>query len=538
MEKRRQKYFRVSLKVKILGLIILLILFIIGALSSLFIFMKQSDDIMQAKDLSLQTAKTLSYMPALHDYYRYGNTGSNINLVIDQIKYQSEPMTVFFQHRDGKIFASTDDRNLYKNLNNHNLDKALTYGSNYVFQTMEGGRKVLKAVAPVTVDYGPYKKVEGTVVVLYDMNAITLSIWQDIEKILKASIMMLLLGIIGSYLLANSIRKDTLNLEPYEIAALFRERNAILQSVKEGIVAVDGNGYITMMNTSAKEMIGIKDRAEGRQVSHVIDSSELLEVLGSQGKQLNIEIQHKDKILIVSTQPIYEGSNRLGLVGSFRDRTEIKHMIDALSEVKQYSDDLRAQAHEFSNKLYAILGLLQLDKKDEAIDFIKNETHIQTIDEHLLFSKIKDEKVQAILLGKMAQASEKKVFFFIDQESSLEILPEGFNLSSLIIILGNLINNAFEAVRETKDKTVRFFVTDIGNDIIFEVFDNGAGIDEELKQFIFQTGISSKGKNRGYGLANVVEEIESLGGMIEFSSNDGNGTFFTVYLPKDKKEGI
>ncbi|MCM3576251.1 sensor histidine kinase [Mesobacillus subterraneus] len=527
-----KKFLRVSLKVKILGLVILLIVFIIGALSSLFIYMKQSDDIVQAKDLSLQTAKTLSYMPALHEYYRYGNTGSNINLVIDQIKYQAAPMTVFFQHRDGKVFASTDDRNLYKNLNNNNNDKALTYGSYYVLQTTEGEREVLKAVAPVTVDYGSYKKVEGTVVVLYDMNAITLSIWQDIGKILKASIMMLLLGVIGSYLLANSIRKDTLNLEPSEIAALYRERNAILQSVKEGIVAVDGHGYITMMNASAREMFGIKERAEGTQVSHVIDSLELLEVLESQEKQLNIEIQHKDKILIVSTQPIYEGINRLGLVGSFRDRTEIKQMIDALSEVKQYSDDLRAQAHEFSNKLYGILGLLQLDKKNEAIEFIKNEAHIQTIDENLLLSKVKDEKVQAILLGKMAQASEKKISFLIDPESSLEFLPEKFKLSSLIIILGNLINNAFEAVREKDDKTVRFFVTDIGNDIIFEVLDYGAGIDEEMKPILFQTGVSSKGRNRGYGLANVIEEVETLGGMIEFSSNEGSGTFFTVYLPK------
>lgn len=529
-----QKYIRnlrVSLKVKILGLVVLLIVFIIGALSTLFIVVKERDDIGSAKELSLQTAKTLSYMPALHEYYRSGNS-SNVKLLTDQIKYQAKPMTVFFQHRDGTVFASTDDQEVYKSLNDHNRAKALTYGSNYVFQTMEGGRKVIKAIAPVVVDYGPYKKVEGTVVVLYDMKAITLSIWQDIAKIIKASVLMLILGIIGSYLLANSIRKDTLNLEPYEIAALFRERNAILQSVKEGIVAVDGQGYITMMNSSAEEMFGIREQAEGRQVSHVFHSVDLLEIFGGQEKQTNAEIQYQDKIIIANTQPIFEGEKRIGLVGSFRDRTEIKDMIDALSEVRQYSDDLRAQAHEFSNKLYAILGLLQLDKKDEAIDFIKNEAHIHTIDEHLLFSKIKDEKVQAILLGKIAQASEKKISFVIDSESSLEVLPEKYKLSSLIIILGNLLNNAFEAVKDNEDKIVRFFVTDIGNDIIFEVFDNGPGISEELKPFIFQTGVSSKGKNRGYGLANLAEEAESLGGTIEFSSKEGSETVFSVYFPK------
>jgi CitB family two-component system sensor histidine kinase CitS len=98
--------------------------------------------------------------------------------------------------------------------------------------------------------------------------------------------------------------------------------------------------------------------------------------------------------------------------------------------------------------------------------------------------------------------------------------------------LGNLINNAFDAVAEKEEKMVHFFVTDIGNDVIFEINDNGKGIKDEDKPFIFQTGFSSKGKHRGYGLGNVNDEARSLGGMIEFDSNEENGTVFTVYLPK------
>ncbi|WP_370223624.1 sensor histidine kinase [Cytobacillus sp.] len=527
-----KKILKVSLKVKILGLVLMLIIFIITSLSGLFIYMKQADDVVKAREISLETAKTLSYMPALHDFFRDGGGHEDISILMDQIKYQSKPMTVFFQGRDGRLIASTDEEGLYNKLNNENLDKALTYGSYYVLQTTENGRKVLKAVAPVMVDYGPYKKVEGTVVVLYEMDAIYLSIWGDIAKILKASVLILIIGIIGSFLLANSIRKDTLNLEPYEIAALYRERNAILQSVREGIIAVDERGYITMMNSSAQQMLDIEAQAEGRPLSEVICSSDMLKILTNSEKQKNVEIQYKEKIMIVNTEPVFEENQRKGMVGSFRDRTEIKHMIDALSEVRQYSDDLRAQAHEFTNKLYAILGLLQLNKKEEAIEFIKNEDHIHSIEEDLLLSKIQDEKVQAILLGKMAQASEKKINFVIDPESSLESLPEKFKLSSLIIILGNLINNAFDAVAEKEEKMVHFFVTDIGNDIIFEINDNGKGIKDEDKPFIFQTGFSSKGKHRGYGLGNVNDEARSLGGMIEFDSNEENGTVFTVYLPK------
>ncbi|WHY72369.1 sensor histidine kinase [Fictibacillus enclensis] len=527
-----RKLLAVSLKVKILTLIILLIVFIVISLSSMFILMKRKDDIAKAEQLSLQTVKTLSYMPVLHDYFRSGQKTLNLGMLIEQIQREPEPITVFFQNRNGATFASTDGLQVYKDIKAKDNDKALTFGSSYVLKTTEDRKEVLKAVAPIVVSYGKYKKIEGAVVVLYDVDTLYASIWEDIKKIFTASIIILLIGVIASYLLTKSIRKDTLNLEPSEIAALFRERGAILQSVKEGILAVDEEGSITMMNSSAHDLLDIDDHSEGKQVSDVIQSSEMLELLGSNEKQTNVEIQYQEKMMIINTQPIIEDGKKIGTVASFRDRTEFKHMIEALSEVKEYSDDLRAQSHEFTNKLYAILGLLQLDKKEKAIEFIKSETHIQTVEEDLLFTKINDERLQAILLGKIAQASEKKIDFVIDKESSLAYLPEEINLSSLIIILGNLINNAFDAVKHTKEKKVSFFVTDIGNEIIFEVQDSGTGIQKEMEHQLFQKGLSSKGKNRGYGLFNVEIEVGSLGGAIEYSSGSGEGTVFTVYLPK------
>lgn len=528
-----KKFLTVSLKIKILGLVILLIVFIIGSLSSLYIYMKLNDDIEKAEELTLQTAKTLSYMPSLHDYYESNNNKTKkLEILMDQIKNQGGPMTVFFQNRDGSIFASTDHTHLYNNLKVEDTYKALTFGSYSVIRTTESNQKVLKAVVPIIIDYGNYKKIDGAVVVLYDLSTLYDAVWDDVKKVLKASIFILIIGVFGSYLLANSIRKDTLNLEPHEIAAMFRERSAILQSVKEGILAVDENGFITMMNASAHYLLEVDEQAEGKRLSDVIKENELLEILSGNEKQINIEIQYNEKIIIINTQPIIEEGKRIGIVASFRDRTEIKHMVDALSEVKQYSDDLRAQSHEFTNKLYAILGLLQLGKNNKAIEYIKSETHVHTIEEDLILTKIHDERVQAILLGKIAQASEKKIDFVIDEESSLTYIPQEVTLSSLIIILGNLINNAFEAVKDSTEKKVSFFVTDIGNEIIFEVSDSGPGINKEMEHQLFQKGLSSKGENRGYGLFNVKIEVESLKGIIEYSSDVGKGTVFTVYLPK------
>lgn len=527
-----RKFPFVSLKVKILGLVILLITFIITLLTLVYIYIQFNDDLVSAEELSLQTAKTLSYMPTLHDHYKLNSKTENFKVFINQIKNEVEPMSFFFQNRDGSVIVGSEDTYEYRSFNIEDSSNALIFGSYYVVRTKENNKNVLKAVAPIKVDYGDYYKVEGAVVVLYDLAILYADIWGTVQKVLILSIITLIMGVFGSYLLSNSIRKDTLNLEPFEIATMFRERNAILQSVKEGILAVDEKGFITMMNSSARYLLDVENRAEGKLLSNVIKSKELLKIISNNEKQTNVEMQYNEKIMIINTQPLLEEGKKIGIVASFRDRTEIKHMIDALSEVKQYSDDLRAQSHEFSNKLYAILGLLQLDKKEEVIEFIKSETQLYTIKEDLIFAKILDERVQAILLGKIAQASEKKINFIIDQESTLTQMTKDITMSSLITILGNLINNAFDAVKGVKEKKVRFFVTDLGNDIIFEVYDNGEGIKKEIEHQLFEKGESTKGINRGYGLFNVKTEIESLNGIIEYSSDDKKGTVFTVYLPK------
>ncbi len=83
-------------------------------------------------------------------------------------------------------------------------------------------------------------------------------------------------------------------------------------------------------------------------------------------------------------------------------------LIDTLTEVRKYSEDLRAQTHEFSNKLYAILGSLELGEYDEAIELIKEEYAIQNEQHDILFQNIHSRQVQAILLGKISKASEKR----------------------------------------------------------------------------------------------------------------------------------
>lgn len=527
-----KRLLNVSLQVKILGLIISLILLIVGLITTTFVVLESKEDIKKAESIALQTAKTLSYMPVVQKAITSDNQSEEIQSIANHIGREVNAAAILIEKKDGFFLTTAPSIILDRLSSGEKKYRALLFGSAYSTHVGEGSDGLLLGIAPIYIDYGSYGTVEGTVTVVYKMAAIMDEITTDTKKILIISIGVLLVGIFGGVMLTRSIRKDTFGLEPIEIASLYRERSAIIQSVKEGILAIDSDEKITMMNNSAKQVLDIKINTLGMSLLELFNSPQIVHVLRSRYENNDVEIEYNGKTIIVNSQPVVEGNEKIGTVASFRDKTEIKKMINTLSEVKQYSEDLRAQTHEFKNKLYVLLGLIQLGKYDEAKDFIGEESKLHEVHAEIIFNHIQDEKIQAILLGKLAKASESKIEFIINPDSSLSILPERFELLPLLIIISNLIDNAFESASKNKKGKVSFFTTDIGNDIIFEVVDNGQAIDEKIIPFLFEKGFSEKGKNRGYGLSNVKEEIMNLGGSIELQSPVEEGTIFTVFLPK------
>ncbi|WPK13576.1 ATP-binding protein [Lysinibacillus louembei] len=204
-----------------------------------------------------------------------------------------------------------------------------------------------------------------------------------------------------------------------------------------------------------------------------------------------------------------------------------------IDEMRLYSDELRAQTHEFMNKLYVLSGLLQLNRYEAALDFIQKEVDNVTVHQHIVFKQIKDDLIQAVLLGKTAKASERKIAFSIEPESTLTAIPANVDVHLLLTVISNLIDNAFDAVKESEDPYVSFLLTDASPTLIIEVADNGHGIDENTVQLLFEKGWSIKGEHRGYGLFNVKEAVNSFGGMIDVLPNEPNGTIFTIYIPKE-----
>ena len=304
------------------------------------------------------------------------------------------------------------------------------------------------------------------------------------DNIAYIVVIAILLGILGSSILARNIKKELFNLEPAEIANLFTERNALIESVREGIIMVDAKGVITMANLAAHEILSLPSQTElvGRNVWDVIPNTYLPQVLESGEEHLDRSMEIRGKKAIVNRIPIRVGDKIIGAVSSFRSQSDIDRLAEELSQVKQYTEALRAQTHEYNNFLYTISGLIQLNSYDEAINLI----HVETAEHQSLIQfmtkRLQDPFLGGIVIGFLNRAKELKVRFILDEDSYLEKLPKHLQKHLLVSIIGNLVTNAFEAVEKLPEEMrfVRILIVDNGEEIIIEVEDSGTGVSEEV----------------------------------------------------------
>ncbi|KGR75165.1 ATP-binding protein [Ureibacillus sinduriensis] len=521
---------KVSLHKKILGLTMSLSLLLILLLTSYYTHMNGKQIELERGRLALEISKSVSVMPSIIEAFELENPSERIQPIVEKIRVKTGAEFIVVGNREGIRYSHPKKNEIGKKMTGGDSLRAIEQGEYYVSEAKGSLGRSMRGKSPIFNEDG---EIIGVVSVGFLVDDIEKQIFKILSKEMLISIVAIIASILGSYLLSRSIRKDTMGLEPYEIANLYKEKNAVLHSVQEGILSINNKGMITSMNQRAKVLLGISGSVRHSKVDGLFPASQLYEVLKTGHPQFDKEMTWKEKTIIVSCTPILDGKNVGGVVASFREKTEIEQMINTLSEMKTYSEELRAQTHEFTNKLYVLSGLLQLGEYEEAIKMIQGETSELEFQNQIVFKQIKDTKVQVILLGKLGKASEKKIVFEIDSESYIDKLPEHINLSQLTLILGNIIDNAFEAVHSSGSPSVKFFATDLGEDIIFEVSDNGYGISDDDLPALFNRGFTSKeGENpRGYGLFNANKAVKELGGIIEVQNGKEN-TLFTVYLPK------
>lgn len=340
-------------------------------------------------------------------------------------------------------------------------------------------------------------------------------------------------GALAAYIAARTIRRQTLGLEPPEIAALYEHRDGMLQALHEGVLAVDENGIVTLFNDEAATMLSLTPDSAGNSLDERVDLAELLLLSEGPGSRVDVPLQIGTQTLLVTTAPITIRNKRQGAVFTFRDRTELQGLVSELESAQGLVDALRAQAHEHSNDLHTISGLIELGRHDDVLSVVMDHSESERALADLYGSRPGgDSLIVASLLAKTAVASERNIRL----RTHLGDLPRTkvSVARDLVTIIGNLVDNAIDQLSATSigGGEIEIAVWEQQGTIRIEVSDSGEGMGPEVLERIFESGYTTKDtrSHDGLGLALVDAMVKRHGGSVSVDSEPGSGTLFSVSI--------
>ena len=390
-----------------------------------------------------------------------------------------------------------------------------------------------RAYAAIYDEEGNYV---GFVMAIMLMKNIKNETIQIILTFILITIIAILIELFVSAELSDKIKKSLLGYEPDVFTSMFRMRDNILESLDEGIVAVDKVGKVQFINKSAVEMLttdGKEDSFIGKYVSNLSNTIPALNTLCASETSRSVSSAY-DNILI-DTIPIKENDSVTGTVGILHDRKEYTKLMEDLTGTRYLVDSMRANNHDFTNKLHVILGLIQMEMYDEATSYIQNITMVQRETISKVMNCINEPAIAALLIGKIARASELNVKFVLREGCYYSSADISLPSEVLVTVIGNLIENAFESMNDMNydgQKELLFGMYSKPGALLITADDTGSGISDRNISRIFENGFSTKGSGRGTGLYQVKNLIEAAGGKINVESQEGIGTSFTVSFKK------
>jgi two-component system CitB family sensor kinase len=362
-----------------------------------------------------------------------------------------------------------------------------------------------------------------------------------LQDVLLAASGLFLVGALAAYVSARTIRRQTLGLEPPEIAALYEHRDGMLRALNEGVMALDRQGVVTLVNEEAADMLGLSRDSVGRPLPRGDDLARLQTLSSSAGSLRDVPLQIGSRALLVTAAPITIRGKRQGAVYTFRDRTELQGLVSELESAQSLVDALRAQAHEHSNDLHTIAGLIKLGRLDEVLAVVADHSESERALADLYRNRSSsDSLVVASLLAKAAIAAERHIRL----RTHIGELPQTeIGVSrDLVTIVGNLVDNAIDHL---SDRTVGGGEIEVAiwhheGEVRIDVSDSGDGIPEDELGHIFLSGYTTKNglRHEGLGLAFVQELVERHRGTIHVDSEVGSGTLFSVTLSLNAKEEL
>ncbi|MCX5268626.1 sensor histidine kinase [Streptomyces sp. NBC_00199] len=340
----------------------------------------------------------------------------------------------------------------------------------------------------------------------------------------------LAVGALAAWLISRRLHRQTRDLAFSDISALLSEREAMLHGIREGVVALDRAGRVRLLNDEAQRLLGIGDEAVGTPPDEALGEGRTADVLAGRVTGTDLIAVRGQRVLVVNRMPTDDG----GAVATLRDRTELEQLGRELDSTRGLIDALRAQDHEHANRMHTLLGLLELEMFDDAVDFVGEVVGDHRATAEQVTEKIGDALLAALLVGKATVAAERGVALWVSDRTRLPdrlIDPRG-----LVTVVGNLVDNALDAVAGTPHARVEVELRTEGRTAVLRVRDTGPGIPDAHRESIFTEGWSTKkppahGK-RGIGLSLVRRLAERQGGSATVGEAAGGGAEFTIVLPE------
>jgi two-component system CitB family sensor kinase len=344
----------------------------------------------------------------------------------------------------------------------------------------------------------------------------------------------LALGVLAALGLSRRLKRQTFGLELREIAALLQQREAMLHGIREGVLGYDSGERIMLANDFARQLLDLPPDFVGRPLRQVVPPGRLADVVTGEAEGSDLLVLHGDRVLVANRMPIrHERRHHLGWVVTFQDRTESEALKRQLDDAIGLTETLRAQSHEFANRLHTLVGLVELGRYSEAVQFVTDVSAARADLTARLQADISDAKLVALILAKISLADERDVQLRVMDDSHVD--GPISDVSGVLTIVGNFVDNAIDATAQARGpRWVELTIVGVEHDLLVRVRDSGPGVPRDMRDIIFMDGVTTKssatGARRGLGLALVKQVVESRGGMISVGHDDG--AVFTAVLPR------
>ncbi|MEU9334514.1 sensor histidine kinase [Streptomyces sp. NPDC048290] len=415
----------------------------------------------------------------------------------------------------------------------------------------------VRAVTPIS-DNG---RVIGLVSAGIRVDAISQRVQEQVTALVGVAAGALAIGAVGTYVVNARLRRHTHGMNATELSHMHDYHQAALHAVREGLLMLDGQYRVALINDGGRELLGVSGEVVGRSVADLGLPAPLTGALLSAAPRVDEVHLTADRVLVINTSPV-SGGERRGSVVTLRDVTELQSLMGELDSERGFTQALRSQAHEAANRLHTVVSLIELGRADEAVAFATAELELAQALTDQVVAAVSEPVLAALLLGKTAQANERGVELEVSQESGgLDdgLLPRALPARDLVTILGNLIDNAVDAAQGSVGARVTVAVftetepepgpgagvgtsaggragagAGSGAELVLRVADSGAGVDPAHADLVFQRGYSTKPAGpggRGLGLALVRQAAHRHEGTLTVTQAPDGGALFEVRLP-------